>query len=77
MGGRPGLGMAGTGNDVNASNAISACIAGAADKAGVDGGVNDAPSDRGRRRAFVGIGPGGRQNVVDAASNGTGGLLRR
>ena len=37
-GGGRGLGMAGAGNDLNASNAVSACIAG---KAGRDGDVSD------------------------------------
>ena len=36
-GGEPGPGMAGAGNDVNAGNAISACVAGSAGKAGLSG----------------------------------------
>ena len=36
-GGGPGPGMAGAGNDGGASNAISACVAGSAGKAGGDG----------------------------------------
>ena len=43
--GGPGPGMAGAGNDVNASNAISAFFACNASKAGRDCGVSDAPVD--------------------------------
>ena len=44
-GSEPGPGMAGAGNDVNISNAVGACVAGIAGKAGGDDGVREAPAD--------------------------------
>ena len=52
VGGGPGPGMTGAGNDANDSNAVSACVAGSGGKAGGGGGVRDASADRGRRWWF-------------------------
>ena len=52
-GGGPGLGMAGAGSDNNASNVISACVAGSAGTAGGDCGGGDALVGLDRRRSVA------------------------